>query len=106
MATSAPETSSAGKSADDKNPRNFLPLSHLDTLSARIGLWEVMVWDPKDSSHSYLWDGQKRQTYGFQCKLISVQDPRQYVLADSHGKGMTESIAKALEKTFKGHAVL
>ena len=97
-------TSSAAKPAEssaDNNPRKFLPLSHLNAQSARVGLWEVMIHNPKENSHSYLWDGQERKTHGFQCTLVSTQDPRQYILADSHGKGMTESITKALAAKFQ-----
>ena len=97
-------TSSAAKPAEssaDNNPRKFLPLSHLNAQSARVGLWEVMIHNPKETSHTYLWDGQERKTHGFQCTLVSTQDPRQYILADSHGKGMTESITKALAAKFQ-----
>ena len=97
-------TSSAAKPAEssaDNNPRKFLPLSHLNAQSARVGLWEVMIHNPKENSHTYLWDGQERKTHGFQCTLVSTQDPRQYILADSHGKGMTESITKALAAKFQ-----
>ena len=97
-------TSSAAKPAEssaDNNPRKFLPLSQLNAESARVGLWEVMIYNPKENSHTYLWDGQERKTHGFQCTLVSTQDPRQYILADSHGKGMTESITKALAAKFQ-----
>ena len=97
-------TSSAAKPAEssaDNNPRKFLSLSHLNAQSARVGLWEVMIHNPKENSHTYLWDGQERKTHGFQCTLVSTQDPRQYILADSHGKGMTESITKALAAKFQ-----
>ena len=72
----------------------FLPLSHLTAQSARIGSWEVMVWDPKDTTHEYLWDGKKKRSNGFRCTLISTNDPKEYVTADSHGKGMTQKKTK------------
>ena len=104
MAEVVANTSSAAKpvgSSADNNTRKFLPLSHLNEQSARVGLWEVMIYNPKENSHTYLWDGKERKSHGFQCTLVSTQDPRQYILADSHGKGVTESIAKALLTKFK-----
>ena len=74
---------------DGSNPRTFLPVSHLTAQSARVGLWEVMIWNPKDTTHEYLWEGKQKTSHGFQCTLISTNDPKEYVLADSHGKGMT-----------------
>ena len=95
MAPPADNTSSAAKSAgsaQDKNTRKCLPLSHLNAQSARVGYWEVMIWDPKDTSHTYLWSGKEKQSHGFQCTLVSTEDPKQYIFADSHGKGMTAAI--------------
>ena len=91
--------SSAGKSGvpgDVTNQRKLLPLSHLNAQSARVGLWEVMIWKPKDIMHSYFWEGKKKMSHGFQWALIATQDPSQYILADSHGQGMTEQKTKAL----------
>ena len=104
MAEVVANTSSAAKpvgSSADNNTRKFLPLSHLNEQSARVGLWEVMIYNPKENSHTYLWEGKERKSHGFQCTLVSTQDPKQYILADSHGKGVTESIAKALLTKFK-----
>ena len=92
---------SAGTGTGNSNPRTFLPLSHLTAQSARVGLWEVMNWNPKDTTHEYLWEGKQRTSHGFQCTLISTNDPKEYVLADSHGKGMTAQITKALLAKFK-----
>ena len=108
MAEVVANTSSAAKpvgSSADNNTRKFLPLSHLNEQSARVGLWEVMIYNPKESSHTYLWEGKERKSHGFQCTLVSTQDPRQYILADSHGKGMTESITKALAAKFQSGLV-
>ena len=113
MAAPSESKSSAEKSAgsnsvekpaglgDGSNPRTFLPLSHLTAQSARVGLWEVMIWNPKDTTHEYLWEGKQRTSHGFQCTLISTKDPKEYVLADSHAKGMTAQITKALLAKFK-----
>ena len=112
MAPKAANTSSAAKPAgssaeksgalgDVTNQRKLLPLSHLNAQSARVGLWEVMIWKPKDTMHSYLWEGNKETPHGFQCTLISTQDPSQYILADSHGQGMTEQKTKVLLEMFK-----
>ena len=35
------------------------------------------------------------------CTLIATQDPSPYILADSHGQGMTEQKTKALLEKFK-----
>ena len=52
--------------------------------------------ETEDTMHSYLWEGKKKTSHGFQCTLMSTQDPSQYILADSHGQGMTEQTTKAL----------
>ena len=112
MASKAANTSSAAKPAgssaeksgapgDVTNQRKLLPLSHMNAQSARVGLWEVMIWKPKDTAHSYLCEGNEKTSHGFQCTLISTQDPSQYILADSHGQGMTEQKTKALLEKIK-----
>ena len=63
-----PAGSSAEKSGapgDVTNQRKLLPLSHLNAQSARVGLWEVMIWKPKDTTHSYLWEGKGRRRMAF-----------------------------------------
>jgi len=96
MATAPETTSSVGKPA-----HTLLPLSHLNEQSARVGRWEVFIWKPKDISHEYMWENKKRSTYGMQCTLVSTKDPKQYVLADSHGKGMSAEKTKTLLAKFK-----
>ena len=97
--------SSAAKPAENEScvekPRQFLPLSHLNAQSARVGSWEVKVWEPKDISRDYLWQGQQRRTHGFQCTLVSTKDPKEYILATSHGKGVTAQMTKAFVDRFK-----
>ena len=88
-------------SAAGTNPRKQLPLSHLNAQSARVFNGEVLIWNPTDVSHTYLWGKKTRHSYGFQCLLVSTADPTQYILADSHGKGMTEAITKSLVAKFK-----
>ena len=112
MGTSPETTSSVNKPAETcgdgsvgKPAQTFLPLSHLTAQSARIGSWEVFIWNPKDTSHEYMWQEKKKHSYGMQCTLVSTKDPRQYVLADSHGKGMTAEKTKALLAKFKAGLV-
>ena len=40
--------------------RKFSPLSHLTTQSARFGLWEVMVYNPKPREREYTYEGKQR----------------------------------------------
>ena len=81
--------------------RKFSPLSHLTAQSARFGLWEVLIYNPTAQQREYLWEGQKRTSNCFQCILVSTADPTQYILADSHGKGITPTKLKELESKFK-----
>ena len=100
-AESSEGTSSAAKSSASNDARKFLPLSHLTAQSARIGLWEVMIFNPTARKRSYLYGKETRTSYNFQCMLVSTADPSQYVLGDSHGKGMSAEKLNHLENTFK-----
>ena len=81
--------------------RKFSPLSHLTAQSARFGLWEVMIFNPKPIKRPYMYGKEKRTSYNFQCMLVSTADPSQYILGDSHGKGMSAEKLNYLENTFK-----
>ena len=105
-ATAVAPTSTSGAakpagSGGGGTERKFMPLSHLTAQSARIGLWEVVIHEPAATSRKYLWEGKQRTSYSFQCKLVCCTDPTQYILADSHGKGITETKTKELEAKFK-----
>ena len=92
---------SAGAGSAVKSPAKFLPLSHLTAQSARIGLWEVMIFNPTARKRSYLYGKETRTSYNFQCMLVSTADPSQYVLGDSHGKGINAEKLKHLQEKFK-----
>ena len=77
------------------------PLSHLTAQSARFGRWEVVIFNPKARTREYLWDGEKRTSYHFQCMLVSTADPTLYVLGDSHGRGMNEATLRTMTGRFK-----
>ena len=96
--TSAGGAAKLADSSNGNDTRKFLPLSHLTAQSARVGVWKVMVWKPVDISRTYPWEGNLRKSQGIKCILISIDDPKQYILADSHGKGMTEQNTQALLK--------
>ena len=95
----APPGDAQGSAA--KPAAKFTPLSHLTAHSARFGLWEVMVFNPIASEREYIWDKQQRTSYTFQTKLVSTADPTQYMLGDSHGKGMNKAKLKQLKDKFK-----
>ena len=100
MATVDGSGSAAQPPASD-NARKFSPLAHLTAQSARFGLWEVAIYHPTARTREYLYNKDKRTSYHFQCLLVSTLDPTQYVLADSHGRGMNAQTLKNLEKRFK-----
>lgn len=105
-ATEATTTSTGGAakpagSGEGGNKQKFSPLSHLTAQSARIGLWEMMIYNPTATSRTYLWEGKQRTSHAFQCMLLSTADPTQYILANSHGKGITEQKTKELAAKFK-----
>ena len=92
---------SAGAGSAVKSPAKFLPLSHLTAQSARFGLWETIVYNPTANSRQYTYGKEKRTSHHFQCRLVSAADPSQYVLGDSHGKGINAEKLKHLEEKFK-----
>ena len=92
---------SAAQSPASDAAKKFSPSSHLTAQSARFGLWEVLVFNPIATKREYLYGKDKRTSFNFQCMLVSTADPSQYVLGDSHGKGMSAEKLKYLENTFK-----
>jgi len=98
---SPPEAPKAESSAAKPAERTYLPLTHLTAQSAQIGLWQVMVWDPKDISREYIWEGTKRHSNGFQCKFVSLQNPKNYIMGDSRGKGTSAEKVRELVNTFQ-----
>ena len=60
-----------------------------------------MVYLPSARTREYTYDTQKRTSHTFQCMLVSTQDPTQYVLGDSHGKGMNAQTIKQMADKFK-----
>ncbi len=60
-----------------------------------------MVWDPKDISRDYLWEGTKRHSNGFRCKFVSVQNPKHYIMGDSHAKGTSAEKVRELVNKFQ-----
>ncbi len=73
-------------------------------MSAKFCTWEVVIFNPVARAREYMWEQKKRISYSFQCMLVSTADPTQYVLGDSHGRGMTEAKLKVLEGKFQaGH---
>ena len=81
--------------------RTFSPLAHLTNHSARFGLWEVAIFNPIARAREYVWNQQKRISYSFQCVLVSTTDPRQYMLGDSHGQGITADKFQSMKLKFK-----
>ena len=100
MAAEDNTTSCVDQPAGGHGPK-VSPLNHLTAQSARFGHWEVAVFKPVGTAREYLWDGMKRTSHRFQCMLVSTADPTQYVLGDSHGKGMSEEKRNQLEAKFK-----
>ena len=92
---------SAGAGSAVKSPAKFLPLSHLTAQSARFGLWETIIYNPTANSRQYTYGKETRTSHHFQCRLVSAADPSQYVLGDSHGKGINAEKLKHLEEKFK-----
>ena len=83
------------------------PLAHLTKQSTRFGVWEVVVFRPESAVRSYVYDGKKRTSYSFECLLVSASDPTQYVLGNSHGRGMNQSQMDAMVKKYvAGHVFL
>ena len=111
MLTQQPGESSAAKSATDADStgttgeRTLSPLAHLTAHSARFGVWEVLIFNPTARTREYLWNKEKRKSYIFQCMLVSTADPTQYVLGDSHGRGMNETKLAQLKERFKAGLV-
>ena len=91
MASQAPQTVRGPK---------LSPLSYLTTQSARFGVWEVAIFNPTARTREYIWNQEKRTSYSFQCMLVSTADPTQYVLGDSHGKGMNAVKLNELKNKF------
>ena len=78
-------------------------MSHLTAQNARVGLWEVAIFNPTARTREYLWEGKKRHSYHFQCMLVSASDPTQYVLGDTHGKNMSaEKLRQCVDKLKAG----
>ena len=96
-AMSRNEENSVAQSSEKK----FSPLSHLTAQSARIGFWEVVIFNPRATKRKYLYGKEERTSFSFQCMLVSTTDPSQYILGDSHGKGMNAEKLRSLENTFK-----
>ena len=94
-------TSTAPQASGSQDGQKFSPLSHLTAQSARFGIWEVSIFNPTARARQYMWNQEKRTSYSFQCMLVSTADPTQYVLGDSHGKGMNETKLKQLKDKFK-----
>ena len=100
MAAEDKPTTSVDKPADRHGPK-VSPLNFLTAHSARFGHWEAAIFKPAATAREYLWNGEKRTSHRFQCMLVSTADPAQYVLGDSHGKGMSEEKANQLKQKFK-----
>ena len=83
---------SEGKLASAEQParRQLSALSHLTTQTAPFGAWEVLVCQPERESRKHIYNKPQRVSHNFRCLLVSTQDPTQYVLAENHGRGMTE----------------
>ena len=99
VAQSPPSENTVGVGSAVKSPeKKFSPLSHLTAQSARIGFWEVVIFNPRATKRKYLYGKEERTSFSFQCMLVSTTDPSQYILGHSHGKGMTEEKLSYLEK--------
>ena len=88
------EVSTASQAPQIVHGPKLSPLSYLTTQSARFGVWEVAIFNPTARAREYMWNQEKRTSYSFQCMLVLTADPTQYVLGDSHGKGMNSSISE------------
>ena len=97
----ADDASTGSQSAEAVDAKKLSPLSHLTAQSARFGFWEVAIFNPRDRTREYLWNQEKRTSYSFQCMLVSTADPTQYMLGDSHGKGMNAIKLKELKDKFR-----
>ena len=97
----AAETKDIAKEETGNGGRKLSPLSHLTLMSARFGMFEVAIFKPAAESREYVWQKEKRTSHQFQCMLVSTADPTVYMLADSHGRGVTAATVKALAEKFK-----
>ena len=77
------------------------PLAHLTSQSAAFGLWEVLIFAPDGQEREYMFQKQKRTAYNFRCLLVSTQDPTEYALGESRGKGMDRQVLKDMSQRFK-----
>ena len=99
--SSAEKSASAAQATETGHGRKFSPLSHLTAQSARFGMWEVLIFNPTARARKYLWNKEERTSYNFQCMLVSTEDPKQYVLADNHGRGVNAKNLQTLKDKFK-----
>ena len=75
-------------------------LAHLTSQSAAFGQW-VLIFSPDAQEREYMYQKKKRTAYNFRCLLVSTQDPTQYVLGESRGKGMSAQVLKNMAERFK-----
>ena len=86
---------------DEAAETTMSPLAHLTSQSAAFGLWEVLIFAPDAQEREYIFHKQKRTAYNFRCLLVSTQDPTEYVLGESRGKGMNPQVLKDMSQRFK-----
>ena len=94
-------TQDVSKEAAGNGGRKLSPLSYLTAQSARFGVWEVAVFKPEAQAREYLWNAEKRTSHHFRCMLVSTADPTQYLLGDSHGRGVNAEKIKLLAERFR-----
>ena len=100
MAAEASSKGCVANPADNPKPK-LSPLKHLTQQSARFGTWEVGIFKPSATQRQYVYENKPRTSYQFQCILVSTDDPTQYVLGDSHGRGTNEEKIKKLKAKFQ-----
>ena len=101
MEVSAAKPDNVERQEASQGGRQLSPLSHLTAQSARFGVWQVAIFKPEAQTREYLWQGEKRTSHAFQCMLVSTADPTQYVLGNSHGKGVNAEKIKEMASKFK-----
>ena len=63
----------------------------LSKQAAKIGSFKVIVTDPWKDSYSYQWQGRKKETTVFRCRLVNCDDHSVYCNGEYKQKGTNKS---------------
>ena len=81
---------------------NSIPLSFLNTTTAKLATFEVCMTNGHYEEYSYKWDGQDRKTKVFRNILVSVDDNSQYCIGEVRKeKGRPADVVESAMETYK-----